>query len=259
MTMERDGGKGAALVTGAAMRIGRAIALRLAKAGHPVAIHYGSSRQEAEELAREIVSAGGVAALVQGDLADAETPLKIVLDAVRALGPLSVLINNASRFEPDAIQTMLLEDWEAHMNINLRAPVLLAQAFAGQKRKGEEGNVINIIDQRVLKLNPLFFSYTLSKAGLWTATRTMAQALAVEAIRVNAISPGPTLANVRMREEDFARQCALTLLGRGASPEEIADAVMFILSAPAMTGQMITLDGGQHLNWQTPDITEVNE
>ncbi len=251
---------GAALVTGAARRIGRAIALRLAREGYDVAIHYGTSRDEAEEVARQIRAMGRRAALIAGDLADAEAPLKIVLDAVAAVGPLDVLVNNASRFEPDTLQTLTLADWEAHINVNLRAPVFLAQAFAAQRRdRTRQGNIVNIVDQRVLKLNPLFFSYTLSKTGLWTATRTMAQALAPENIRVNAIGPGPTLANVRMSEEDFARQCELTLLGCGTSPEEIADAVMFILSAPAMTGQMIVLDGGQHLNWQTPDITEVNE
>ncbi len=252
--------RGVALVTGAARRIGRAIALRLAAAGHDVAIHYGSSRKEAEDVATRIERLGRRAALVAGDLADPEAPLKIVLDAVAALGPLDVLVNNASRFEPDTLQTLTLADWEAHININLRAPVFLAQAFAAQRRdRRRQGNIINIVDQRVLKLNPMFFSYTLSKTGLWTATRTMAQALAPENIRVNAIGPGPTLANARMTEEDFARQCALTLLGCGTSPEEIADAVMFILSAPALTGQMIVLDGGQHLNWQTPDTPDVNQ
>ncbi len=251
---------GVALITGAARRIGRTIALELAREGYDVAIHYGTSRQEAEAALEEIRALGANAVAVQGDLADPEAPLRLVLEAERELGrPLTVLVNNASRFEPDTLQTMTLADWAAHMDINLRAPVFLAQAFAAQKPRGVEGNVINIIDQRVLKLNPLFFSYTLSKAGLWTATRTMAQALSAENIRVNAVSPGPCLANVRMSEEDFASQCELTLLGRGTTPEEIAAAVRFILSAPAMTGQMIVLDGGQHLNWQTPDITEVRE
>jgi NAD(P)-dependent dehydrogenase (short-subunit alcohol dehydrogenase family) len=256
----RTARRGAALVTGAARRIGRAIALRLAREGYDVAIHYGTSATEAEEVAEEIRHMGRRAVPVRGDLADPETPLRIVLDAHAALGQLDVLVNNASRFEPDTLQTLTLAEWEAHLGINLRAPVFLAQAFAGQRRdRGRQGNVINIIDQRVLRLNPTFFSYTLSKAALWTATRTMAQALAPENIRVNAIGPGPTLANARMTEEDFARQCALTLLGCGTTPEEIADAVLFIISAPAMTGQMIVLDGGQHLNWQTPDITEVSE
>ncbi len=252
--------KCAALITGAARRIGRTIALELAREGYDIAIHYGTSREEAKTVLEEIRALGARAAAVQGDLADPETPLRLVLEAERKLKrPLNVLVNNASRFEPDTLQTMTLADWAAHMNINLRAPLFLAQAFAAQKPRGVEGNVINIIDQRVLKLNPLFFSYTLSKTGLWTATRTMAQALAEEGIRVNAVSPGPCLANARMSEEDFARQCELTLLGRGTTPEEIAAAVRFILSAPAMTGQMIVLDGGQHLNWQTPDITDVNE
>ncbi len=258
MTGSTEGG--AALVTGAARRIGRTIALELAREGCDVAVHYGTSREEADAVVDEIRALGVQAVAVQGDLADPEAPLRLVLEAERGLGrPLTVLVNNASRFEPDALQTMTLADWTAHMDINLRAPVFLAQAFAAQKPRGIEGNIINIIDQRVLKLNPLFFSYTLSKTGLWTATRTMAQALAEENIRVNAVSPGPCLANARMSEADFARQCELTLLGRGTTPEEIAAAVRFILSAPAMTGQMIVLDGGQHLNWQTPDITEVRE
>ncbi len=252
--------RGAALVTGAARRIGRTIALELARAGHDVAIHYGTSRDEAEAVREEIRALGTEAAVVQGDLADPETPLRIVLEAERLLKrPPTVLVNNASLFEPDTLQTMTLADWTAHMDVNLRAPVFLAQAFAARKPRDVEGNIVNIIDQRVLKLNPLFFSYTLSKAGLWTATRTMAQALAEENIRVNAVSPGPCLANARMSDEDFARQCELTLLGRGTTPEEIAAAVRFILSAPAMTGQMIVLDGGQHLNWRTPDVTEVRE
>ncbi len=248
-----------ALVTGAARRIGRAIARALAHAGHDVAIHYGTSRKDAESTAREIESLGRRALIVQGDLSDPEAPAHIVNETASSLGPLDVLINNASRFEPDSLQDMTIADWEAHMNINLRAPVFLAQAFARHRNPHRQGNIINIVDQRVLKLNPLFFSYTLSKAALWTATRTMAQALAPENIRVNAIGPGPTLANTRMQEEDFIKQCSLTLMGCGTSPDEIAEAVLFILSAPAMTGQMIVLDGGQHLNWQTPDITEVNE
>ena len=251
--------KGIALVTGAARRVGRVIALALADSGYDVAVHYGGSAREAEEVARAIRAKGRRAALVQGDLADADVPVRIVQAVVDALGPPTVLVNNASRFERDELLDMTVEEWEAHQAVNLRAPVFLAQAFARAKPQGAPGNIINIIDQRVLKLNPLFFSYTLSKAALWTATRTMAQALAPENIRVNAIGPGPTLANTRMQEEDFVKQCSLTLMGCGTSPEEIAEAVLFILSAPAMTGQMIVLDGGQHLNWQTPDITEVNE
>ena len=256
--MSEGKGKGAALITGAAKRIGKAIALRLAGEGHDIALHYGTSRKEAEELAARIAGMGRKVALVAGDLADADTPARIVREARARLGQLDVLVNNASRFEPDGLRDMTLEGWEAHQAVNLRAPLFLAQAFAASKAPGP-ANIINIIDQRVKKLNPLFFSYTLSKAGLWTATRTMAQALAADGIRVNAIGPGPALASKRMGEEDFAKLCALTPLGCGTSPEEIADAVMFILSAPALTGQMIILDGGQHLNWQTPDVTEVTE
>ena len=248
-----------ALVTGAAKRVGRTIALALAEDGFDVAVHYATSRADAEEVAERIRAVGRRVALVEADLAEAGAPARIVEETAAALGPPLVLVNNASRFERDDVNTMTVEQWDAHLNVNLRAPVFLAQAFARLKPQGVEGNIVNIIDQRVLKLNPLFFSYTISKAALFTATRTLAQALAPRAIRVNAIGPGPTLPSKRMTEEDFVRQCSLTLLGCGTSPEEIADAVRYILRAHALTGQMIVLDGGQHLLWQTPDITEVPE
>jgi NAD(P)-dependent dehydrogenase (short-subunit alcohol dehydrogenase family) len=187
-----------------------------------------------------------------------EAPQQIIDDAVEALGPLTCLINNASRFEPDEADTVTIDGWDRHLDTNLRAPVFLSQAFAAQLPTGEQGNIINIIDQRVWKLNPTFFSYTASKSALWTVTRTLAQSLAPR-IRVNAIGPGPALPNVRMNDDDFAKQASLTLLQRGTSPEEISAALLFILSAPALTGQMIVLDGGQHLVWQTPDVTDVNE
>ena len=251
--------RGIALVTGAARRVGRVIALALAESGYDVVVHYGGSREEAEEVADAIRAKGRRALLVQADLADPAAPERIMQSVVAGLGPPTVLVNNASRFERDELLDMTVEEWEAHLAVNLRAPVFLAQAFARAKPQGAPGNIINIIDQRVLKLNPLFFSYTISKAGLWTATRTLAQALAPFNIRVNAIGPGPTLPSRRMRQEDFVKQCSLTLLGCGTSPEEIAQAVHFILAAPALTGQMIVLDGGQHLLWQTPDITDVPE
>ena len=251
--------KGIALITGAAKRVGRVIALALADSGYDIAVHYGGSAREAEEVANAIREKGRRAITVQGDLTDPDAPARIMQAVVDALGPPTVLVNNASRFERDELLDMTVEEWEAHQAVNLRAPVFLAQAFARAKPQGAAGNIINIIDQRVLKLNPLFFPYTISKAGLWTATRTLAQALARHNIRVNAIGPGPTLPSKRMRQEDFVKQCALTLLGCGTSPEEIAEAVHFILSAPALTGQMIVLDGGQHLLWQTPDITDVPE
>jgi len=248
----------AVLITGAAKRIGRRMALDLARQGWSVGVHYNSSEDAARQVADEITAAGGKAAIIQGDLADPVAPARIVASAVEQLGPLSCLINNASRFEPDMADTVTVEQWDLHLNTNLRSPVFLAQAFAAQLPETSQGNIVNIIDQRVWKLNPTFFSYTASKSALWTVTRTLAQSLAPR-IRVNAIGPGPALPNVRMNEADFAKQASLTLLNRGTSPEEISSALMFILSAPALTGQMIVLDGGQHLVWQTPDVTDVNE
>jgi NAD(P)-dependent dehydrogenase (short-subunit alcohol dehydrogenase family) len=248
----------AALVTGAARRIGKELALNLARSGWDIAVHCNASRGDAEAVAVEIRAMGRRAAVVQGDLADAKSPDRIVADAVAGLGSLSLLINNASVFEPDDVGEITLDSWTKHTDTNLRAPVMLSQLFGAQLPKGLEGNIINIIDQRVWKLNPRFFSYTLSKTGLWTATRTLAQALAPR-IRVNAIGPGPALPSARMDKEEFKKQERLTLLGRGTSPTEISQAVAFILSQPAMTGQMIALDGGQHLVWQTPDVMEVTE
>jgi NAD(P)-dependent dehydrogenase (short-subunit alcohol dehydrogenase family) len=246
------------LVTGAARRIGRQLALDLAGDGWDVAVHCNASRAEAEEVASLIERAGRKSAVVQGDLALPEVPERLIAEAAKALGGLTCLINNASVFEPDVVGSITAASWARHLDTNLRAPVFLSQAFARQLPKGAHGNIVNIIDQRVWKLNPKFFSYTASKAALWTATRTLAQALAPR-IRVNAIGPGPALANIRMDEEDFARQSRLTLLGRGTSPAEISAAAKFILSQPALTGQMIVLDGGQHLVWQTRDVVEVKE
>jgi NAD(P)-dependent dehydrogenase (short-subunit alcohol dehydrogenase family) len=246
------------LITGAARRIGRRIALDLAGDGWAVAIHCNTSRADAETLKSEIDANGGLSVIIQGDLARADVPAQLIAKSAQALGPLTCLINNASRFEPDEAGSVTPESWAAHLDTNLRAPVFLAQNFAAQVPAEVSGNIINIIDQRVWKLTPKFFSYTASKSALWTVTRTLAQALAPR-IRVNAIGPGPALPNVRMDEDDFARQARSTLLKRGTSPEEISAAVKYILSAQAMTGQMIVLDGGQHLLWQTRDVTEVKE
>jgi NAD(P)-dependent dehydrogenase (short-subunit alcohol dehydrogenase family) len=247
-----------ALITGAARRIGRSMALHLARQGYEVAVHYNASRGEADAVVAEIERLGSRGIAIAGDLAEASSAARIVEETLSKLGPLSVLINNASRFEPDEAHTMTVPSWNHHLDTNLRAPVFLAQTFAAQLREDVEGNIVNIIDQRVWKLNPRFFSYTVSKAALWTVTRTMAQAFAPR-IRVNAIGPGPALPNIRMDDEDFQKQASLTLLGRGTTPAEICDALDFILSARAMTGQMIALDGGQHLVWQTPDVVDVNE
>ena len=247
-----------ALITGAAKRIGRQLALDLAGLGYDIAVHCNASRDAAADVAGIIRSKGRKAVIIEADLAVMEAPSRIMAEAVAGLGPIAVLINNASLFEDDELGSMTDESWSRHQNINLRAPVMLAQAFARQLPAGALGNVINLIDQRVWKLNPQFFSYTISKAGLWTATRTLAQALAPH-IRVNAIGPGPALPSARMDDAAFQRQGELTLLKRGTSPAEISAAVQFILSQPALTGQMIALDGGQHLVWQTPDVVEVSE
>lgn len=247
-----------ALITGAARRIGRQLALDLAEAGFNIAVHCNTSQAEAAQVADKIRHLGRKAHVVVGDLADIDTPPRLLAEAQAALGPVDVLVNNASIFEPDEVGAITPQSWAKHQDTNLRAPVLLAQAFAQALPEGASGNIINIIDQRVWKLNPRFFSYTTSKAGLWTATRTLAQALAPR-IRVNAIGPGPALPSVRMDEDEFQKQSRLTLLGRGTSPSEISAAAKFILSQPALTGQMIALDGGQHLVWQTPDVIEVQE
>jgi NAD(P)-dependent dehydrogenase (short-subunit alcohol dehydrogenase family) len=250
--------KKTALITGAAKRIGRQLALDLAGAGYDIAVHCNASLLEAEEVAAAIRAKGRSAVVIAADLAREESPRRIMEEAVAGLGVVGVLINNASLFEEDDLDSMTVESWQLHQDINLRAPIMLAQAFALQLPEGASGNVINLIDQRVWKLNPQFFSYTISKAGLWTATRTLAQALAPH-VRVNAIGPGPALPSARMDDAAFRRQGELTLLKRGTSPAEISAAVQFILSQPALTGQMIALDGGQHLVWQTPDVVEVSE
>jgi NAD(P)-dependent dehydrogenase (short-subunit alcohol dehydrogenase family) len=191
---------------------------------------------------------GARAVALTGDLERPEHVQRLVPDCCAALGAPAVLVNNASEFQPDSVGSTTLASWNAHLDINLRAPVFLAQDLVRHLPDGAEGNIINIIDQRVWKLTPEFFSYTLSKAGLWTATRTLAQALAPR-VRVNAIGPGPVLKSIHQTDADFAAEVASTLLHRGPSTAEIAAAVRFILDAPAMTGQMIALDGGQHLTW----------
>ena len=246
---------GTVLITGAAKRIGRALALDLGARGWQVAVHYSTSRPEAEDVVAAIKAKGGKAVALDADLADGAATLALVGRAAAALGPLTCLINNASLFEKDMLPTLTLQSWDEHLDINLRAPALLTQAFAAQLPVDGSGNVINIIDQRVWNLTEHFFSYTISKAGLWAMTQSAALALAPR-IRVNGIGPGPILPSSRQSQADFDRQCAATPLRRGSSPEEICDAVRFILQAPAMTGQMIALDGGSHLTWRAASVTE---
>lgn len=241
----------AALVTGAARRIGRAIARALADDGWALALHYHRSGEAAEDLAKEIVQAGGRAVTLQADLAKETESAKLVPSAVAELGPLGCLVNNASAFSLDHIESVTRASWDAHIEPNLRAPLVLTQAFAAALPAHQGGLVVNLLDQRVLNLTPHFVSYTVSKAGLWALTRTLAMALAPR-IRVNAIGPGPTLPSPRQSAEQFERQWNSMPLGRGAAPEEIADAVRFLLTARSMTGQMLALDGGQHLGWAQP-------
>jgi NAD(P)-dependent dehydrogenase (short-subunit alcohol dehydrogenase family) len=241
----------AALVTGGGRRLGHAIALALAEAGFAVAIHCRASRTEAERTAAACRAHGVDACVVQADLADEAATAGLVAEAAAVLGPVGVLVNNASLFERDEWDSVTAESWNAHMATNLRAPFVLIQAFAGALPAGSQGLVVNLIDQRVWALTPHFVSYTVSKAALWTLTQTMALALAPR-IRVNAIGPGPALPSPRQSQEQFARQEAAVPLRHGTSPAEIAQAVLAILRMPAMTGQMIALDGGQHLNWYPP-------
>lgn len=249
---------GAALITGAGQRVGKHLAGALAKAGYDIAVHYRSSDKGAKETAKSVETAGRMPALVQADLSDRKDVAALIANANEALGPLSVLINCASLFEQDSLEDFTDDSWSAHFDVNLYAPAKLAQTFAAQAEAGANNVVINIIDQRVLKLTPQFFSYTLTKSALWTATRTMAQALGPAGIRVNGVSPGPVLKNARQSDADWEKQNASTILGRGAKPADVASAALYLINAPAVTGQMIVADGGQHLVWQTPDVL-VNE
>jgi NAD(P)-dependent dehydrogenase (short-subunit alcohol dehydrogenase family) len=240
-----------ALVTGAAKRLGRAIALALADHGWDIALHYHQSSTAAEQTAADIVARGRRVALIQADLGREAEVERMIPQAIAALGSLTCLVNNASVFEMDKVDTATRDSWDRHIETNLRAPLVLSQAFARQLPSDAEGNIINLLDQRVWKLTPYFLSYTVAKMGLWTLTRTLALGLAPR-IRVNGIGPGPTLPSPRQSEEQFQAQSAAMPLGHGASAEEIAAAVLYILSARSMTGQMIALDGGEHLGWQVP-------
>ena len=244
---------GAALVTGGARRIGRAIVLALAARGHDVAIHHRESVEDAEALAEEVRALGRRAAVLSADLTDETETRALIPAATEALGPLSVLINNASVLEDDRVGGLSRDIWDLHFETNLRAPVVLAEAFAAQAPDGS--CIVNLLDQRVLKPDPRFFSYALSRNGLWWATRTLAQALAPR-IRVNGVGPGPTLASIHQSEAEFAAEQAAMPLGHGPSPEDIAGAVVYLVDARSVTGQMIAVDGGQHLAWRTPDIAE---
>ncbi len=238
----------AALVTGGAVRLGRAIALALAREGFAVAIHCNASRDKAEATAAEIRALGVQAVVLQADLAQEAAMHGLVAAAAAALGPVGVLVNNASTFERDEWHNATRESWDLHLEPNLRAPFVLAQDFARALPEGHEGVVLNMIDMRVWSLTPHFVSYTVSKAGLWALTQSLALALAPR-VRVVGIGPGPALPNARQSQEQFDRQAASTPLRRGTTPEEVAQAALALLALPSVTGQMLALDGGQHLQW----------
>ena len=252
-----------ALVTGAGQRLGRAMALYLARRGADVAVHYAGSRHGAEEVVAEIRALGRQAIALQADLLDEAQTETLIPRAAQGLGgPLTVLVNNASIFEHDRIQTATRTSWDRHIESNLRAPYVLIQHFARQAPQavaddnGEplaQALVVNMIDQRIHKPTPEFSSYTIAKMGLWALTRTAAQGLAPH-VRVNAIGPGPTLQGAHQDAGQFARQRAATLLQRGANPSDITAALGYFLDAGAVTGQILAVDGGQHLVWQTPDV-----
>ena len=238
----------AALVTGGARRLGRAIALGLADAGFAVAVHSHTSAADAEETCAEIRRRGRDAVALRADLAREAEVRALLPAAVAALGPIGVLVNNASVFERDEWHDASRESWDRHLEPNLRAPFVLMQDFARRLPPQAEGVVVNMLDQRVWSLTQHFVSYTVSKAALWALTQSMALALAPR-IRVNGVGPGPALPNARQTDAQYARQSASVPLGHGTDPQEIARAVVAILGLPAMTGQMIALDGGQHLQW----------
>ncbi|PWG16550.1 SDR family oxidoreductase [Salibaculum griseiflavum] len=253
---------GVALVTGGGKRLGAAMALYLGRRGYDVAVHYNGSAEGADDVVGQVRAMGRKAVALQADLLTEAETQALLPRAAEALGQVTCLVNNASIFEYDQIDTITRDSWDRHLESNLRAPVVLTQALAAQApaaatdAKGEpqaQALVVNMVDQRVRKLTPAFMSYTIAKMGLWAFTQTAAQALA-PAVRVNAIGPGPTMQGARQSEEHFARQRAATTLERGSNPEDITAALGYFLDAPAVTGQLLCVDGGQHLAWQTPDI-----
>jgi NAD(P)-dependent dehydrogenase (short-subunit alcohol dehydrogenase family) len=244
--------RGVALITGAGRRIGRTLALALAGAGFDIVAHHYRSGEDAESLCNAVRALGRKALPVDADLAEEAEALALI-GRSGDLGALTVLVNNAALFEDDRIESLTTESWRRHMAINLQAPILLSQAFAAALPPDRQGIILNLVDQRVLRPNPQFFSYGLSKSALWSATQTLAQALAPR-IRVNAIGPGPTLPSIHQSPAQFAAEAGAVPLGHGSAPEQIASAALYLIDAQAVTGQMIAVDGGQHLAWRTPDV-----
>ncbi len=247
-----------ALVTGGAKRIGKAIVDDLAAHGFSLAIHANTSIKEAEALARSLREQGVKAVALSCDLVDERATAGLIEAAVAAVGPLGLLVNNASLFKPDTVETLEQALFDRHFAVHVKAPSVLARDFVRQLPADAAGSIVNIIDQRVWNPTPRYYSYTLSKAALWMATRTMAQSFAPR-VRVNAIGPGPSLPNERQNDTDFQAQLDGLILRRGPGLAEFGRTVRFLFDTPSITGQMIALDGGQHLAWETPDVAEIAE
>jgi NAD(P)-dependent dehydrogenase (short-subunit alcohol dehydrogenase family) len=246
------------IVTGAARRLGRAMAADLARRGYGLAIHCHRAVKDGEALVESILREGGRAKLLTGDLTNRKVLDGLVDRAAAALGPISILVNNASAFHEDLATNFAWEAWDDHFRLHVEAPVMLSRRFAEALPAGTQGLVVNMIDQRVLKPTPTHFTYGLSKSALWSATRLLAQSLA-PSIRVNAIGPGPSMASERQTPQDFDLQTSRLMLGRGPALSEFAATVDYLWNARSITGQMILLDGGQHLAWQTPDVAGIRE
>jgi len=246
--------EGPALVTGAARRIGRAMAERLASTGRPVVLHASPrSLAEAESVAASLRAGGARAAALAADLGAVADCEALLGHAATLFGPPTLLVNNASLFEVDSAAEFSAAQFDRHMAINLRAPLLLARDMAALLPDGAEGVIVNIVDQRVWRLTPRQFTYTLSKSALWTATRTMAQSYAPR-IRVNAVGPGPVLPSTTLGDADFDRESRGVPLGRAADVDSVVEAALYLIAARHVTGQMIAVDAGQHLAWETPDV-----
>ena len=246
------------LITGGSTRIGKAIALHFSKIGWNVAIHYFNSSQDAKKLKKIIEKNKVKVILIKADLKKINEVEKIIPTARKKLGTINCLINNAALFEKDDISSFKIKSWNDHLNINLLAPTILIKYFVKQSSKKTTSNIINIIDQRVFKLTPIFMSYTLSKSALYTLTKTMAMRLSPN-IKVNGIAPGPTIKNKRQSLKHFEKQYLSTLLKKSVDTKEICSAIKFLITNKSITGQVIAIDSGQNLNWKTPDIIGTKE
>ena len=243
---------GVAIVTGGSKRIGKSIVKKLSFLGWKVIIHYNSNKNDALSLQKEIQKKGGAASIIKANLNSSKATEELISKSEKKFGKLTLLVNNASIFENDSVHSLTIDTWDTHNNVNTKAPLLLSQSFAKLLPKKEPGVIINIIDQRVFSPRPDFISYSSSKNSLFWLTKVLAQALSPK-IRVCAIGPGPTLKGARQTDNDFKNQSQSVPLGNGSSPEDISQAIEFILNASSFTGQMITLDGGEHLDWIKPE------